>query len=418
MRPTLLSNAQLQRGHNIAKKVLRQFDLDPALLDVFTKKQRINITGSSYDPPVVRAIKEKTVPKQYVKKINEELYKFMKTNYWGDPEGKLSYMELATNGLAFLSMVNIYSSTDGLLANDTQKETARRICEKYDQLGMMQEKGFDKVLQYLKYLTRSLSQVNFRLYGFRYTWEYLEPKMYSVFPSLRMKIELTARECESKVFTYYNIERKAFRLFITEQGFTEPSWAIVRRNKIFPKAKKNEELNIYIQSHALYRFKERIDILEPPDRNFLIQYALTNAQHVVKTEKETLLACLIDGKHPAGYFTFFIQGHDIVINTFLYLASDNTPEGKKLHALLKLSREDILYLGMDRISFYAKVDFDRIPLLKQALIDSDIWPLKLVIDEMADEEQVKQGVSAIDMQKTMFVKNFFDKFEAYHREEG
>jgi hypothetical protein len=59
---------------------------------------------------------------------------------------------------------------------------------------------------------------------------------------------------------------------------------------------------------------------------------------------------LIENGVTAGYFTCFLKSDDVVINTFLPITSQNTPEGKKLYESLSLSREEITYLGMDRIS--------------------------------------------------------------------
>ena len=46
----------------------------------------------------------------------------------------------------------------------------------------------------------------------------------------------------------------------------------------------------------------------------------------------------------------------------------NLPDGKVLFKLLKLSKDETIYLGMDKMSFLFKVDFEQIPVFKQALI--------------------------------------------------
>jgi hypothetical protein len=223
-------------------------------------------------------------------------------------------------------------------------------------------------------------------------------------------------DCESKIFAHKNVERKAFRLVFADDGngkpLDKPRWAVVKRNLIFPNAKEDENLNIYIQSHVLHRFKERADTLNPPLRNFFIQYALTSGLIVVSAEKQKFLKCTAYDDLPLGYFTFFIQDDDIVVNTFIPLASEITPEGKKLHEALQLGKEDIKYLGMDKLSFFTDVDFEQIPVLKQALIDSGIWLTKLLLDKMPYKDS-EEDEPHIDMQKTLFVKTFFDKLEEH-----
>jgi len=210
------------------------------------------------------------------------------------------------------------------------------------------------------------------------------------------------------MFTHNNIERKAFRMLLTTYGSVKPSWATVPKDMIFPNAHKDEVLNIYIQSHALHRFKDRMDMITPPNRNFFMQYALSYGQNIVKTEKHTFLALTLKENSSIGYFAFFVQGSDLVINTFIPIENVNTPEGKKLHEALHLSKEEMAYLGMDKLSFLYSIDFEQIPILKQALIDSGIWKSKLSIDK---EEITFEGV--IDENKTRFVKNFFEKREQY-----
>ena len=410
-----ISHVQLERCHVIARKVLRHFELDPDLLGYFSKKQKHILFRTIYETPSVKPEKENTVPRQYVENIRREVLIFLKTNYFGNPENQLTFMELATYGLGFF--MTLYMQVDnGIYVGTPQEEIAQRI---YDRIKDEQifETGFEKLFVELTYQTRTYSQVNFRLYGFTYDWKSVNSKTFGALP-MQMQIRLTVENCKWKMFTHHNIERKAYQLILPARGLMEPTWAIIRKEKIFPKANPDEDLNIFIQSHVLHRLKERLDTFEPPLRNFFIQYALTHGQLVVTNdEKQKLLACTVYNNRPLGYFTFFIQGEDIVINTFIPLASENTPEGKKFHELLPLSKEEMSYLGMDKLSFFAKVDFERIPVLKQAFITSGIWNTKLELDRMIDTSALEEGETPIDEQKTMFVKSFFDKIEQHRSTE-
>ena len=77
-----------------------------------------------------------------------------------------------------------------------------------------------------------------------------------------------------------------------------------------------------------------MDTFYPPDINLLIQYTFSDGLKLVPVAKSFLFASLIDDKHIAGYFTYFVRGDDVVINTFLPLVSVNTPEGKKFQEKL------------------------------------------------------------------------------------
>ena len=408
-----VSQSQQEHCYIVAKKMLRFYELDPNLIDSFTKRQKQLTLNTIFEIPSIKPEKENSIPRPFVNEIRTTTLNYMKKTYAGDPENQLTYYELATCGMGFILAVAGFADT-GLFTGTLQEESARMVHETILKKEVFKE-GFDDVLAHVRFLTRSYSQVNFRLYGFEYSWERGSAKIAGMV-AMQMKIRLTVQDCEFKMFTHHNVERKAFRLILTADGLYLPSWAIILKSKIFPKAKKEDFFDIYIQSHVLHRFKERIDLFAPNDRNFLIQYTLTNAQRVITTSgNQKLLACMLYSKYPIGYFTFFIQGDDIVINTFLPLASENTPEGEKLHKLLQLGKEDVIYLGMDKLSFYTQVDFEQIPVLKQALIEAGFWETKAALDNSVDKEALEEGDNPIDENRTRFVKHFFDKQEEHRR---
>ena len=409
--PKEISRSQQERSYSVAKKMLPLFDLEPNLLDVFTKKQKQLLFGLIFEFPNVKAEKENTIPRRFVVKIREEMLQFMKTNYFGNPEHGVTYMDFTIYGYAFYNLLTTHVD-NGTFNGTPQEETARRICENIEKSELYNNEGYFALQNHLMYQTRSYSQVNFRLYGFNWSWEDVRTKItVDGFTTKQMRIKLTVQNCETKMFKYKNIERKAFRLIYTADGEENARGAVIKRYKIYPNAKKEEELNIYIQSHALNRYKQRVDILDPNERNYHIQQVLITEQKVISFEKQHFWACTL-GDAIIGYFTYFTRDCDMIVNTFLPITSENTPEGKKLRDMLILSNEDIVYLGMDKLSFYSTIDFEQIPALKQALINSDIWKTKIAVDNAIQ----KKGEVMIDMKKTLFVKKFIDKHEQYSAE--
>jgi hypothetical protein len=370
---------------------------------VFSKKQKLFLFNIIFDLPVIRAQKEKSIPRHFLDNIRKELIEFMNAKYIGKTDNKFTFTEYATYGLGFIMAFDGFEKLDMLSATPQQISVVQQIRSKVPKVEeLFMEKYFAPVFHYLMYLTKCYSQVNFRLYGYICSWE-------RVGVTMRMKIELTSQGCESKMFTSKGVMRKAFRLLFLQDAINDTEgYAVVRKDKIFPKAKEDEFLDIYIQSHALHRFKERINLYNAADRNYLLHVSLTHFQKVVKTDRQTFLACTYNGC-PLGYFSFFIQNDDIVLNTFLPLTSENTPEGIRLNELLPLSHDDICHIGMDKLSFLAEIDFEQISFLKQLLIDSGIWETKLMLDTTMPKAMIEKGVSPIDQNKTAFVKNFFDK---------
>jgi len=84
------SKDEMQQCYLVAKKLLLHFELDPKLLDVFTKKQKERLYHIYYITPVIKPQLARSMPRQYVRNINNDAYEYMKTNFYGNPDNKLS----------------------------------------------------------------------------------------------------------------------------------------------------------------------------------------------------------------------------------------------------------------------------------------------------------------------------------------
>ena len=409
--PKEMSRTKQERSYIMVKKMMPIFDLEPDIFDIFTKRQKQLLFGLIFEFPSVKNEKENTIPRLYLNKIRDDMLYFMKTSYFGNPECGFTYMDFTIYGYAFYILLSTFLEK-GTFNGTPQEEIAKRICDTIENSELFNKEGYYALHKYLLYQTRSYSQVNYRLYGFTLAWDEARAKMtVDSFTTMQMKIQLTVQDCETKMFRYNNIDRKAFRMIYTADGAKKARGAVIKKNKIYPDAKDDEELNIYIQSHALNRYKQRVDILEARERNYYIQHVLITDQLVIRYEKQNLLACMLDNAI-IGYFTYFIKECDMVVNTFIPITSENTPEGKKLRNILILNNDDIVFLGMDKLSFYSMIDFEQIPTMKQALIDSEIWKTKLVVDNVI----INLGNKIIDEKKTKFVKQYLEKNEQYRTE--
>ena len=226
-----IDRAEHEQCYRVAKKLLRHFDLDPNLIDVFTKNQKLRLLHHFYKTPFVKPLKEKTVPRQYIRNISNTVIQFMKENYWGDPENKLSYMELATFGLSFLSNIEQVYREDGFTPDTMQYDAAAKICAKFDRDEVLNT-AFNDVQYEIWYLTRSYSRVNYRMYGFEMGCEEF-PRSHGNGSDYKVSFRLTAQESESKNFVIHNIVRKAYRMFETSDGlyFPKPMQLALYQNR-------------------------------------------------------------------------------------------------------------------------------------------------------------------------------------------
>jgi len=120
----------------------------------------------------------------------------------------------------------------------------------------------------------------------------------------------------------------------------------------------DQPMEVYIQSHALRRFRERTEgiycfaaqyyiyksFLKPnicydSNHNLLIEYRIMNSK--------------------AGYFRFDIVSNIIVIRTFLFLTNSGTPEGDLLGKNTGLKVLDKKYLAIDKLSSFMSSDINK-----------------------------------------------------------
>jgi hypothetical protein len=223
-------------------------------------------------------------------------------------------------------------------------------------------------------------------------------------------VRITTHESQPLRFRYRNRERTAFRVALGQYTDLPYRGGVIPMSKIFPGIEHDRMLNIYIQSHAIHRFKERINTLYPIMRNQFFVLSLIIVQRMVRDPNGMqLIACIMPtetGERIIGYFAFTINGDNLLVLTLLPLLSRSVPEGRVLYDRLHLSVEDLKYLGMDKLSFFYDVDIEQIPVLKQILYD------ELHLDYIRTlHNSFRPNNDSFNEKKTLFVKNFFQKLE-------
>jgi hypothetical protein len=403
-----ISKAQFDAGCIIARKTIHFMGYDPALFDMFTKKQKHLLLNIETFAPMIRVKNGHRVPRQYVNFVRTSTMNFMRTHYI-DEEAQLTYMDFVTYGLPFLFVLRMKINT-GLFTVEQETEFIGKMMQKFDGINLITTGWFTELFASLWFDLSFYSQINFRTYGFEFLPDISRPReLAGTIATIRCTFELTSYENESIHFVHKNIKRKAFSVFIGATFHSTPPYAVVKHKQLYPESKSTVEYRLYVQSHAIHRFKERVDIVDAPNRNYMINLSLVVKQSVVKdVNGHPMISCSMDGVS-FGYFPYIIQSDKLFVLSFLPVVSQSVPEGKKLYSILKLNKDELIYLGMDKLGFFVTVDFDEIPILKNALIESGLWKLKEELD--AGSPGSDDG-SNIDRVKTRFIKNFFQKSEA------
>ncbi|MDR1344809.1 MAG: hypothetical protein LBJ39_05590 [Tannerellaceae bacterium] len=397
------ANAFLESCYSTARRILCAFGEDVSAFDLFTKRQKQKMFLIAISPPRVVAMKGHRVPRHYIRYVQEMTITSLKLSYF-DKEQGVTWMEMLTVGQAMMMAFRVDSFRDSFVG--PQRELMERLSAAFEAHKIMIECQH-KVARAVKVTLMTLSQPNFRIYG----QAPIEHVSHADMPCIRPMVYIVTHESQSLRFKYRNKERTAFRVAMG-QDITEPyTGATIAMSKIFPGIKHDRELNIYIQSHALHRFKARIDTLHPVMRNEFFVLSLMISQQVVRGPNGMqYIACIMPGAENKdariGYFAFTIDGNNLLVLTLLPLLSRNVPEGRILYDRLHLSTEDLKYLGMDRLSFFYEVDIEQIPLLKQVLYDE----LHLDYIHTLYNSNRSKG-DPCNEKRTLFVKNFFKNIE-------
>ena len=155
-------------------------------------------------------------------------------------------------------------------------------------------------------------------------------------------------------------------------------------------------LNVYIQSHALNRLVERLDGIEIGVLTYNV-LNLFNEPKICRNRRGVLLIEYNIFGDKVGYFVCEIVDEKVILKTFLFLTHNGTPEADKLQATMGLMKEDISYLGIDKLSTFLLSDIADNERLKQLFIDAGCESLFVFDKEMYKPFDKKSPISKAEM---------------------
>jgi hypothetical protein len=153
-----------------------------------------------------------------------------------------------------------------------------------------------------------------------------------------------------------------------------------------------EEWPVYVQSHALKQLRERLNAYAYADwAEHWMNASLMKPKIVSKLSGEELLVAFEIQEKRLGYFVVTAKNGMVAVRTFLFLTMANTPEGRMLERRLKLTRDELSYLGLHELSRFTQTDLKDDPRLSQLLRECGCGHLL----ELAEEEDaIRPGAVA------------------------
>jgi len=119
-------------------------------------------------------------------------------------------------------------------------------------------------------------------------------------------------------------------------------------------------LDVFIQSHALTRLKERLDLLDQEAINYALWENTHTISQFVNYHGYLLLPFKVFGVK-IGYLVANVAADKLLFRTFLFITHNSSPEGVRLKKLTGLGKEDITYWKIDRLSTFVKLKEEKYP---------------------------------------------------------
>jgi len=147
-------------------------------------------------------------------------------------------------------------------------------------------------------------------------------------------------------------------------------------------------LDMYVQSHALNRLKERLDVFDEMTLNHIL---CLNVAHIESFEhyRGYLLLPVMVYDVKIGYLVCNVVDEHLVVRSFLFITHSCTPEGDKLKEITGLTRSDISYWKIDRLSTLVQVDEAHQPQLLQLFEEAGIQDIMKLKDYPLDIDAIQ-----------------------------
>lgn len=387
-----------------AHKFMQLIGLQAEDYNILSKRTKQYLMRLKHTPYRIYAEKGSPVPKAYIKFFNQTMSISERQMFYGDPKYNISFMEYITYGLTLIFAIRNYDQRERDINRD-QFELLEKIRVPLLQYTSTHENEAYVVRanEIMKYLFLYVSQPNYRYYTCREEAVANPEKV-----RIENHIYVSSIEPERKNFMVNGNNRSSYQLRVFnlahEAGNLLPIAAQIpislleaeNTNQLINLAKTNITAPVYIQSHAINRLHERMDCKDNIYQNLIYTISFLIPKVITAVNGQRLICALDLTGNVVGYFPFMKQDGAVLLLSFLPLSSPITPEGSILHQELGIELEDSKYIGLDKLSFYTKTDFDSVPQFKHALKKAGMWHLTEIPTETPTEKK-----------EDRILKNFF-----------
>jgi hypothetical protein len=219
-------------------------------------------------------------------------------------------------------------------------------------------------------------------YTFRYLSYRLDIDKFSKGGQVVFGVEITRLPLEKIHVTIDNKVRPVFRvgLFMDSEC---TNWFSIKAGKLGLRNVDPEmDIPVYIQNHAVQRLGERIDCIFIGISFHSLCASLMNGK-IIRERNDILIELEINFVK-VGYLKCIVVENKLIIQTFLFLTCNSTPEGKRLNKVLGLSKADSQYLKIDKLSTFISSKLSSDPEIIKLFEQADCMHLIHLHEKLAD----------------------------------
>lgn len=208
-----------------------------------------------------------------------------------------------------------------------------------------------KMMTWAKYFSTAFSDPSLGYLVFKYNCAKVDGNRLSLYSAYQIK----AFPPRSVKVQINGDTRTVFQLALPDE-YGDLRYVKVSLKKLGIKsAKPGDKASVYIQKHALGRLHERLDCIYHEWIILFTVESILKCQTITNKYGQQLIAFSIFDKK-VGYLVYSYVSGKIVIRTFLLITCADTPEGQKLEELIGLEKQDVQFLGVDKLSAFACSD--------------------------------------------------------------
>jgi hypothetical protein len=241
------------------------------------------------------------------------------------------------------------------------------------------------LIDYFKVITQ-LSSPDHKYFGIR-----VRPAaIFKENPKMEIVVEVYGFKPKTTVLEIGGHKRPAFRLAVAKAN-TTIEWISIETSVLgnhYHGDKK--QIEVYIQSHALKRFRERLDVLDTDAVNYLLWENTHTISSLIVYRGFLLQAVkLFDVK--IGYLVGSVIDDIFLFSTFLFITHSCSPEGDRLKKITGLGKEDISYWHIDRLSTFINLHEDKYPQLIKLFDEAGMGDIKELKNKKFDIDSLQDA---------------------------